>query len=175
MKKINHALAKGYDGLRAVGDNRWLEKEGWNGFVDYENKVDAIIDKHHVIGLCPYYLDICNTAEIIDVVSNHQFALIKREGKWERIENSGRKRAEEVAVQAAKDWEQTFDAVPDLIAVIDGGYRIVRANRAMAAKLGKRPEECIGLTCYRAVHGTAEPPLFFAHKGSCLRTGSNMP
>jgi PAS domain S-box-containing protein len=160
VEKINQTLERGYDGLRAAGDNRWLEKEGWNGFVDYENKVDAIIDKHHVIALCPYYLNMCSTAEIIDVISNHQFALIKREGKWERIENSGRKRAEEAAVQAAKDWEQTFDAVPDLIAVIDKEYRIVRANRAIAARLGMTPEECIGLICYRAVHGTTEPPSF---------------
>lgn len=158
--KINQALARGYDGLRATGDNRWLEKEGWEGFVDYEKKVDAIVDKHHMIALCPYHLNICNTAEIIDVISNHQFSLIKKNGKWERIENSGRKRAEEAAVQAAKDWEQTFDAVPDLIAVIDKEYRIVRANRAMAARLRMIPEECIGLTCYRVVHGTTEPPSF---------------
>jgi len=160
VEKINQVLARGYDGLRVAGDNRWLEKEGWDDFVDYEKKVDAIVDKHHVIGLCPYYLDICSTAGIIDVVSNHQFALIKREGKWERIENSGRKRAEKEAVQAAKNWKSTFDAVPDLIAIIDDKYRLVRANKAMAARLGLTPEECAGLTCYRVIHGTETPPSF---------------
>jgi PAS domain S-box-containing protein len=160
VEKINQVLAKGYDGLRAAGDSRWLEKEGWNGFVDYENKVDAIIDKYHVICLCPYHLDMCSTAGIIDVVSNHQFALIKMEGKWERIENSGRKRAEKEAIQAAKNWKSTFDAVPDLIAIIDDKYRVVRTNKAMAARLGLTPEECAGLTCYRVIHGTENPPSF---------------
>jgi len=80
VEKIDQVLARGYDGLRATGDNRWLEKEGWDDFVDYEKKVDTIIGKHHVIALCPYYLEMCSTAEIIDVVSNHQFALIKKEG-----------------------------------------------------------------------------------------------
>jgi len=160
VEKINQVLARGYDGLRAAGDNRWLEKEGWDDFVDYENKVDAVIDKHHVIALCPYYLDMCSTAGIIDVVSNHQFALIKNEGKWERIENSGRKRAEKEAIQAAKNWKSTFDAVPDLIAIIDDKYRFVRANTAMAARLGLTPEECAGLTCYRVIHGTENPPSF---------------
>ncbi|MDY9927074.1 PAS domain S-box protein [Methanosarcina sp.] len=164
VEKINQALARGYDGLRATGDNRWLEKEGWDDFVDYENKVDAIIDKHHVIALCPYYLDMCSTAEIIDVVSNHQFALIKREGKWERIENSGRKRAEKEAIQAANNWKYTFDAVPDLVAIIDDKYRVVRANRAMAARLGVTPEECVGLTCNRVIHGTDRPPSFCPHR-----------
>ena len=32
-----------------------------------------------------------SATEIIDVVANHQFVLIKKEGKWEKIENSGRK------------------------------------------------------------------------------------
>ncbi|AKB29070.1 sensory transduction histidine kinase [Methanosarcina siciliae T4/M] len=164
VEKIDQALARGYDGLRAAGDNRWLEKEGWNGFIDYENKVDTIIDKRHVIALCPYYLDMCSTDEVIDVVSNHQFALIKREGKWERIENSGRKRAEKEAIQAAKNWEYTFDAVPDLIAIIDEKYRVIRANRAMKAKLGVTSEECAGLTCYRVIHGTDEPPSFCPHR-----------
>ncbi|AKB36495.1 sensory transduction histidine kinase [Methanosarcina siciliae C2J] len=164
VEKIDQALARGYDGLRAAGDNRWLEKEGWSGFIDYENKVDAIIDKRHVIALCPYYLEMCSTDEVIDVISNHQFALIKREGKWERIENSGRKRAEKEAIQAAKNWEDAFDAVPDLIAIIDEKYRVIRANRAMKAKLGVTSEECAGLTCYRVIHGTDENPSFCPHR-----------
>ncbi|AKB35071.1 sensory transduction histidine kinase [Methanosarcina siciliae C2J] len=161
---INQALAKGYDGLRVAGATCRLEKEGWNGFVDYENKVDAIIDRHQLIALCPYYLDMCSVAEIVDVVSSHQFALIKRGGKWKRIENSGRKRAEKEAIQAAKNWEYTFDAVPDLIAIIDDKYRVIRANRAMAERLGMTPEECEGLTCYRAIHGTDSPPSFCPHR-----------
>jgi len=164
VEKIDQVLARGYDGLRATGDTHWLEKEGWDDFVGYEKKVDALIDKNHVIALCPYYLDMCSTAEVIDVVSNHQFALIKRKEKWERIENTGRKRAEKEAIQAAKYWEYTFDAVPDLIAIIDTEYRVVRANKAMASRLGMTPEECMGLTCYHIIHGTSEPPSFCPHR-----------
>jgi len=164
VEKLNQALVKGYDGLRLTGNTFWLEKKDWNDFINYEKKVDSVIGKHQMMALCTYSLDRCNATEIIDVVSNHQFSLTKREGKWERIENSGRKRAEEVAVQAAKDWEQTFDAVPDLIAIIDTEYRVVRANRAMAARLEVTPEECVGETCYRVIHGTNEPPSFCPHK-----------
>ncbi|RXA15182.1 PAS domain S-box protein [Methanosarcina sp. MSH10X1] len=164
IEKIDQVMASGYDGLRASGDNRWLEKEGWDDFVDYEKKVDAFVDKHHVIALCPYYLDMCNPAEIIDVISNHEFALIKKKGKWEQIENSGRKRAEKEATEAAKSWKSTFDAVPDLIAIIDNEYRIVRANRAMAARLGVTQEECVGLTCHCAIHGTDKPHSFCPHR-----------
>jgi PAS domain S-box-containing protein len=164
VEKIDQVIARGYDGLRASGDNRWLEKEGWDDFVDYEKKVDAFIDKHRVIALCPYYLDTCSTTEIVDVISNHQFALIKRKGKWEQIENTGRKRAEKEAIQAAKSWKSTFDTVPDLIAIIDNECRIVRANRAMATRLGVTPEECVGLTCHCVIHGTDHPPSFCPHR-----------
>ena len=164
VEKIDQAMASGYDGLRASGDNRWLEEEGWDDFVKYEEKVDAFVDKHRVIALCPYYLDMCSSAEIIDVVSNHQFALIKRKGKWKQIENTGRKRAEKEAIQAAKSWKSTFDTVPDLIAIIDNECRIVRANRAMAARLGVTPEECVGLTCHCIIRGTDHHSSFCPHR-----------
>ena len=117
-----------------------------------------------MMAICTYCLDRCNATEIIDVVTNHQFTLIKREGRWEQIESPKRKKSEEAAIQAAKNWEYTFDAVPDLISIIDTECRIVRANKAMAARLGITPEECAGLTCYRVIHGTNEPPSFCPHR-----------
>ncbi len=71
-----------------------------------------------------------------------------------------RKRDEEAVVRAKREWERTFDAVPDLIAITDADYRILRVNRAMADRLGIRPEEAVGLTCYEYVHGSKLPPAF---------------
>ena len=48
-----------------------------------------------MIAICSYSLDKCNASEIIDVVSNHQFALIKREGKWHRIERPEMKKSKQ--------------------------------------------------------------------------------
>ncbi|MCX6687490.1 MAG: PAS domain S-box protein [Methanoregula sp.] len=60
--------------------------------------------------------------------------------------------------QAKEEWERTFDTVPDLIALIDLNYRIIRINRAMAEKLRIKPEEAAGHYCYEAVHCTSDPP-----------------
>jgi len=83
---------------------------------------------------------------------------------------TARKRAEEALAErqravarAKQEWERTFDSVPDLIAIIDDEFRIVRINQAMAKRLGLSPEECVGQTCYRCVHGTDEPPSFCPH------------
>ena len=82
----------------------------------------------------------------------------------ENLRNFGRKKAEEVVFRDIEDWKHTFDAVPDLIAILDTEFRIVRANNSMAASLGMTSKECIGLTCYRVVHGTDEPPFFCPHR-----------
>lgn len=66
-------------------------------------------------------------------------------------------KAEEISFRAHADWERTFDAVPDLIAIIDTQHRIVRVNKAMASRLGVSPQQCVGLKCHSVVHGTDEP------------------
>ena len=168
VEKLNQALANGYDGLRLTGNTFWLEKEDWNDFVDYEEEVDRVLGNYQMIALCTYCLDKCNVTEIIDVVVNHQFALIKREGKWEQIESSKRKETEKTAIQAAKNWEYTIDAVPDLITIIDTEFQIVCVNKAMATKLGMAPEECVGLTCYQCSTWNERPALFLsAQKTAC--------
>jgi PAS domain S-box-containing protein len=73
-----------------------------------------------------------------------------------------RQQAREVAL-AKQEWERTFDAVPDLIAIIDPQHRILRANHAMAERLCTTPDHCPGMACYQAVHQRAEPPAYCPH------------
>ncbi|HET6514429.1 MAG TPA: CheR family methyltransferase [Thermodesulfovibrionales bacterium] len=79
---------------------------------------------------------------------------------WEIVE---RKRAEEEILHAKEEWERTFASVPDMIAIIDNNHRVVRVNESMAKRLGCRPEDCVGLKCYEALHGTSAPPSFCPH------------
>ncbi len=74
-----------------------------------------------------------------------------------------RKKAEQELVKTKKDWEQTFNNVPDLIALLDNHHKIIRVNQAMASRLGTTPEKCIGLSCFKCVHGTNRPPTFCPH------------
>jgi PAS domain S-box-containing protein len=68
-----------------------------------------------------------------------------------------RRRIEDQLLQAKEDWERTFDAVPDMVAVLDDQHRVVRANQAMAARLGLAPDQCSGKPCYEMVHGRTCP------------------
>ena len=72
--------------------------------------------------------------------------------------------AREEKISAARaEWERTFDAVPDLIAILDTRHRIVRINRAMAERLDITPGEAVGKSCYETVHGLAQPPDYCPH------------
>lgn len=71
-----------------------------------------------------------------------------------------RKRIEGSLERAKKEWERTFDSVPDLIAILDDKHRIIRVNRSMAKQLNREPKDCIGLLCHEAIHGTLCPPAF---------------
>ena len=163
ISKEKQALEKGFYGLRLTGNTFWLEKKDWEDFTKYEEVINSVIGKHHMIAICSYSLDKCNASEIIDVISNHQFSLIKRKGKWQRIESSERKKAKEEVLRAKNEWELTFNSLPDLIAIIDKQHRIIRANKTMAQYLGIPAEQCINLNCYSCVHKSGKPPEFCPH------------
>lgn len=102
IEKLNHALESGYSGLRFSGNSSWVGKKDWVYFVDYMGKLDDIIGKYRMIALGSYLVDKYSTIYIVEVVSNHQFSLSKKEGKWEKINNFGRKKAEEAVIHATK-------------------------------------------------------------------------
>ncbi|MDO9550687.1 MAG: PAS domain S-box protein [Methanoregula sp.] len=75
-----------------------------------------------------------------------------------------RQRFQHEIVKAKDRWELTFDAVPDMIAIIDDHFRIVQVNKAMADRLGVSTEAAVGLTCYEVVHHTTTPVAICPHQ-----------
>jgi len=59
---------------------------------------------------------------------------------------------------AKKDWERTFDAIPDSIMLLDHEFRIMRANRATAEVLNLPFSQILGKHCFELVHRDVEPP-----------------
>lgn len=111
VEKLQQALNDGYAGLRLTGNTFWLEKADWRDFTNYEEAVNSVIGKLRIMALCTYSMDRCGAAEVVDVVRNHQFALIKREGDWVLIESSERKRAEEAILRLNWDLTRAVEAL----------------------------------------------------------------
>ncbi len=95
VSKLQQAIAKGFAGLRLTGNTFWLEKGDWQAFTDYEARVNSVIGQYRMLAICTYSLEKCDGAAVIDVVKNHQFALVKQERKWDLIESSIYKQAKE--------------------------------------------------------------------------------
>ncbi|MEA3466926.1 MAG: response regulator [Thermodesulfobacteriota bacterium] len=71
--------------------------------------------------------------------------------------------AEKMASNAKKEWELTFDAVPDMIYIVDVQHRIIRANKATATILDMSFGELIHSKCYESIHGSGEPFSYCPH------------
>lgn len=95
INKEADSKARGFTGLRLTGDTFWVERSGWNDFMDYENKVNEAFRRYNLVALCTYHMDKCSAEDVIDVCCNHQFALARRKGTWELLESSSLKIAKD--------------------------------------------------------------------------------
>lgn len=83
------ALADGYSGLRLTGNVTFIKShEEWRAFERYEARVTETFAGRRIIGLCSYHLGMSNGNDVLDVVQNHQFAVARRDGAWQMIENA---------------------------------------------------------------------------------------
>ncbi|MBI4798022.1 MAG: PAS domain S-box protein [Desulfarculus sp.] len=69
-----------------------------------------------------------------------------------------------------RQWERTFDSVPDAVFLLDVQYRVTRLNRAAARLLNMEPSRAIGRPCYQLLHGQEAPPAHCPHLAT-LQTG----
>src|SRR4030042_1191811 len=87
-------LAKGQ--IEIVSHDKWYLQDGvfdsqavLDGWIDKLDK--ALAKGYDGLRLTgnTFWLDKCSAADVLDVIRNHEFALIKQEGEWELLERSG--------------------------------------------------------------------------------------
>ena len=126
MEKLEDATRRGFEGLRLSGNTYWLEESNWKDFEQYEAKINGVTGKHRIMALCTYSLEQCGAAEILDVIRNHEFALIRKSGKWELIESSTTEQLKKDLQKALKRSEYDrlrlqliLDSLPVAVTVVD--------------------------------------------------------
>ena len=85
-EKLNEALARGYAGMRVNGSPAWLHDAGPKELRRFEAELDKLFPSERTIASCTYPLATIGADEIFDVVRTHQFAIARRQGKWEVFE-----------------------------------------------------------------------------------------
>jgi PAS domain S-box-containing protein len=148
VEKARSAVEKGFDGLRLTGNTFWLEDRDWKSFADYEAAVNNVIGQHPMIALCSYALQRCGPHEFMDVVHNHQFALVKREGHWEILASAALGQARQALLEERTRGEERvtgiLESLTDGFVSIDRDWRYTFINAAAERILGRQREELLG-------------------------------
>ena len=159
VSKLEQALARGYSGLRLTGNTFWLERNHWQAFTEYEAKVNGVIAKYRMLAVCTYCLDKCDGSAVIDVVKNHQFALVKQEGKWDIIESTIYRQARDALLRSwetiAKQRDQIaniLNSMVDGIYIVNQQYDIEFMNSILETQFGQFE----GRKCYQYLHDREE-------------------
>jgi PAS domain S-box-containing protein len=137
IDKLNQSLAKGYDGVRISGNTAWLEKKDWRNFTDYEGEINNTVGKYPMISVCTYFFDKCGIPETIDVVRNHQFSLIRRDGEWELIES----KVEESLYKSERHYQALAEVLQVGILRTDAGGNCLYVNKRWCEITGFSPGE----------------------------------
>jgi len=74
----------------------------------------------------------------------------------ERAHRAEAARLQEQILCAKREWELTFDTVPDPVFLLDDQCRVQRCNRAASEILGLPFSQLIGRPCYEVIHGLSE-------------------
>lgn len=69
-------------------------------------------------------------------------------------------------LKAEKEWEDTFDAIADMVSIHDREGRILKANLSFYKRLGISPGNAVGQMCHEILYGFANPSEDYA----CDRT-----
>ncbi len=73
------------------------------------------------------------------------------------------RRTQRQLAETKQEWQETFDAIPDMIMILDREHNILKANKATEDRLGVGEGQLIGRKCFEAVHGADGPPDFCPH------------
>jgi PAS domain S-box-containing protein len=93
-----------------------------------------------------------NSNQMADGLQNPSAA---EQGQCQEIDDNSK--METVLTNSQHLWEKTFDAVPDLIAIMDDQHHIIKMNAAMETALGSKSAACQGKKCFAYVHGSNGP------------------
>jgi PAS domain S-box-containing protein len=68
-----------------------------------------------------------------------------------------RKRTDEALKKASKEWQETFDAIQDIVLMVSPKHDIIRLNESACKVVGKNANDLVGKKCYEVFHGLDKP------------------
>ncbi len=87
--RLEGALERGLEGIRAAGITAGLEGASLAGFNEHEELFGEMIGGCRMLAVCTYPLDRCSASDVIELLNNHLYALARNEGEWQLIRVDG--------------------------------------------------------------------------------------
>lgn len=88
LERLAEAKQRGFAGVRMTGNSYWLERKYWTLFSEYEATLQATVRNSKIVVLCSYSLERCTASDVLQVLTHHDFAVVRNEKGWQRIERS---------------------------------------------------------------------------------------
>jgi PAS domain-containing protein len=107
---------------------------------------------HRLVQLAPHVAIAVHNVQITSQLRSSQTEVLQANAG---LEEKVRERTEQIS-RAKQEWERTFDAISEPIALLDG-YLIRRSNQAYARRVGVPVKDLPGKTCYRVLAGRDAP------------------
>ena len=114
-----------------------------------------------MIAMCSYPLEGCGPTELIEVMENHRFALVKREGQWDTVHNAEGVRREEALRESEEKLRTGLEAAIQTVALIvemksaymaDHQRRVTDLACAIAKGLHLSGDEIDGIRMAGSIH-----------------------
>lgn len=169
---IRRAGREGYSGFRIAGDTGWVtsSRPGSSRLLEYERRVDRVLERHGCAGLCQYAADAIGEATLSELRRVHSRVLEPGPGAGSRPKPGGartgpgssadvRRRSElesgrrtVPAPADARHFHALLENISDVVTEIGRDGTIVYESPSVERVLGYRPEERIGEDVFGFVH-----------------------
>lgn len=106
QENLAQALARGYAGMRVMGNSTWLTEDDWKDFLRFEKELDKLIAGQRITLSCTYPLATSRANQVFDVARTHRFAIAKRNGAWVMVETPELEQAKAEIKQRNEELEQ---------------------------------------------------------------------
>jgi PAS domain S-box-containing protein len=130
------ALSSGRRGLRLSGNMTALHESTRSGAADFEAQAHEMFHGRHIVALCSYCASKHGTAQTLDILRQHEFALSRRADAWEIFEGLAPVRPSFAGLHA----DTLLQALPAATFTTDAEGRLTFYNDAAAELWGARPK-----------------------------------
>ncbi|RKY82966.1 hypothetical protein DRQ09_10800, partial [candidate division KSB1 bacterium] len=104
FEKEKQAKQAGFTGVRFAQNLSCLDDINWEKLVYYESVLNNEIKNYKITSVCFYSATEYNPLKTLDVISNHNFTVTRRSGRWEFITNIHKEKNDKT--EATKEQKQ---------------------------------------------------------------------